>query len=255
MQGLAMKLTGKRACVLWISLLLLHGCANEPVARDPFGRPYVKENMVEPIPLSDCQPKQGFDEPPRLVSGTRPLFPVNELLSGHAGGARIDFEVTTEGKARIVSREGDKPWFKTHAAIAMRDWSLTPAQKNGVAVATICSMLFDYRYSPKQGTGSEPNKGDAANESPAPVAPEDAEGFAKRGQAAMKRGDFERALEDLDRACALSPQTARYFLDRAKAHDALNQQAKAPSPIYGHWMRRCRHHQICVPAWRGCIRR
>jgi tetratricopeptide (TPR) repeat protein/predicted aspartyl protease len=62
---------------------------------------------------------------------------------------------------------------------------------------------------------------------PETVLADDADGLARRGQAAAARGDFERALADLDRACALSPQTARYFLARARVHVAMQQSAKA----------------------------
>lgn len=75
-------------------------------------------------------------------------------------------------------------------------------------------------------------KTDAADDAryaaaPAAISAEDADGLARRGQAAAARGNFERALADLDRACTLSPQTARYFLARAQVHAAMRQPAKA----------------------------
>jgi tetratricopeptide (TPR) repeat protein/predicted aspartyl protease len=66
---------------------------------------------------------------------------------------------------------------------------------------------------------------------PQTVAADDADGLARRGEAFAARGDFEHALEDLDRACALSPQTARYFLARARAHVAMKQPAKALADV------------------------
>jgi predicted aspartyl protease/tetratricopeptide (TPR) repeat protein len=62
---------------------------------------------------------------------------------------------------------------------------------------------------------------------PEAVSAADADGLARRGQAAAARGDFERALADLDRACARAPQTARYFLARARVHVAMQQSARA----------------------------
>ncbi len=63
---------------------------------------------------------------------------------------------------------------------------------------------------------------------PAEVAADDADGLARRGQAAAARGDFARALEDLDRACALAPQAAPYFLARARVLGALG---RAPAAL------------------------
>jgi tetratricopeptide (TPR) repeat protein len=76
------------------------------------------------------------------------------------------------------------------------------------------------------------SKSDATDEAryaaaPATVAADDADALARRGAAAAARGDFKRALDDLDRACALSPQTASYFLARARIQVALQQSARA----------------------------
>jgi predicted aspartyl protease/Flp pilus assembly protein TadD len=62
---------------------------------------------------------------------------------------------------------------------------------------------------------------------PQSVAPDDADGLARRGEAAAARGDFAHALEDLDRACALAPQAAWYFLARARVLVAMKQPTKA----------------------------
>jgi tetratricopeptide (TPR) repeat protein len=76
------------------------------------------------------------------------------------------------------------------------------------------------------------NKGGADDEAryaaaPQSIAPEDADGLARRGQAAASRGDFTRALEDLDRACALAPQAAWNFLARSRVLVSLKQPTKA----------------------------
>lgn len=77
---------------------------------------------------------------------------------------------------------------------------------------------------------------DATNEAryaaaPAVVDSDDADALARRGTAAAARGDFKRALDDLDRACALSPQTASYFLARARVQIAMRQSAKALADV------------------------
>lgn len=44
--------------------------------------------------------------------------------------------------------------------------------------------------------------------------PSDAVGYARRGAASAARFDYARALADLDRACAMAPQVAEYFVRR-----------------------------------------
>lgn len=62
---------------------------------------------------------------------------------------------------------------------------------------------------------------------PADVAPDDAEALARRGEAFAARGDWARALADLDRACELAPQAEANFLARARVHLAQRNSGKA----------------------------
>lgn len=52
----------------------------------------------------------------------------------------------------------------------------------------------------------------------APIADTDSDGLMRRGAAALARRDPTRALEDLNRACALAPAVAGCFFTRAMAH-------------------------------------
>ncbi|MBI3346412.1 MAG: retroviral-like aspartic protease family protein [Burkholderiales bacterium] len=62
---------------------------------------------------------------------------------------------------------------------------------------------------------------------PQAIAPDDAEALARRGEASLARGELERALEDLNRACELAPKSEANFLARARVHRAMRQYAKA----------------------------
>lgn len=53
---------------------------------------------------------------------------------------------------------------------------------------------------------------------PQDVAKDDADALARRGAAEIAAGDYPRALEDLNRACELSPGVADYFFARARLH-------------------------------------
>jgi tetratricopeptide (TPR) repeat protein/predicted aspartyl protease len=54
-----------------------------------------------------------------------------------------------------------------------------------------------------------------------------ADDYARRGAASLARGDTASALSDLDRACALSPDTASFFATRASVHLARKERDKA----------------------------
>lgn len=51
----------------------------------------------------------------------------------------------------------------------------------------------------------------------------DADEYARRGAAAAARGDFAKALADLDRACEIAPTGATYFVRRGVVHEAMKQ--------------------------------
>jgi len=53
--------------------------------------------------------------------------------------------------------------------------------------------------------------------------PTDADGFSRRGMASAARGEFDRAIADLTRACELAPTQANYFYERAQVRLAAAQ--------------------------------
>ena len=66
-----------------------------------------------------------------------------------------------------------------------------------------------------------------AAQAPGAAGPTDADGYARRGAAWAARGDFARALVDLDRACELAPQAADHFVRRGVVHMQLKQWPEA----------------------------
>ena len=75
---------------------------------------------------------------------------------------------------------------------------------------------------------SDPASVAAAGASAASVdAPTTADAFARRGAASASRRDFDSALADLDRACALDPTSATYFAQRGSVQQALKRPLKA----------------------------
>lgn len=98
---------------------------------------------MQELELKGCSPRP-INKFPRLLFGTRPLYPVGENLVGRTGSAILRFEVSAEGVVKPIGAEAENKWFADHAVIAMRDWKASPAERNGTPVPVVCRLLFDY---------------------------------------------------------------------------------------------------------------
>ena len=76
-------------------------------------------------------------------------------------------------------------------------------------------------FPPSRATSSEFDPRYAAL--PQNVGKEDVDALARRGAAALAANDYQRALEDLNRACELAPGVADYFYTRARVHIAMRE--------------------------------
>lgn len=76
-------------------------------------------------------------------------------------------------------------------------------------------------------TGAAEPAASASSTGQATDAKLDAAAYARRGAAFSARGEHTRALEDLDKACAMEPEVAEHFVQRARVHVALKQPPKA----------------------------
>jgi hypothetical protein len=137
-RGLSIRVVAKTAV-----LFGLVGCA--AVQLDPFGRPYDPANLMPPGPLKSCKAEQPMDTPPRLDFGSRPIYPVHADLLGRDGSARVGFRVLEGGSVVVDSYTSEQSqWFANHAAIAMRDWKVSPAVSKGKPVAVRCNIAFAF---------------------------------------------------------------------------------------------------------------
>lgn len=71
------------------------------------------------------------------------------------------------------------------------------------------------------------SKADAADPTDAGIPPATADELARRAAASAARRDYNAALADLDRACALAPSTAALFAQRGGIQQAMRRPAKA----------------------------
>ena len=135
-----------RTLLLLAACAALQGCMSEPVALTPFGQPPSDDTRMKPGPLLACTPKN-VDRRPQLESGTKPIYPVDELLKNKIAVAHFVFTVAADGTVTPLPIDPAKgaQWFLRHAALASQDWKVTPAIKDGQAVPSICRIDFLYR--------------------------------------------------------------------------------------------------------------
>src|SRR6266849_3259835 len=127
-----------------VCLLAVSGCATQAINRDPFGRSIDERIAMPPGPLNGCN-RDDFDQPPKLISGVRPLYPVGRRLSGLEGSATLKFTVLSDGRIDNIQAESpESRWFRDHAVIALRAWKLEPALKGNAPVMTSCKVRFSY---------------------------------------------------------------------------------------------------------------
>jgi len=94
--------------------------------------------------MNGCN-RDDFGQPPKLISGVRPLYPVGRRLSGLEGSATLKFTVLSDGRIDNIQAESpESRWFCDHAVIALRAWKLEPALKGNAPVMTSCKVRFSY---------------------------------------------------------------------------------------------------------------
>ena len=125
------------------SVSLMAGCTSSRL--NPYGLPYDGKNVMPPGPLTGCWVPEGVDTRPTLKFGTKPLYPIGQLMKGAPGAAEIRFSVAESGQVSVQNYETrDAVSFANHGAIALRDWEVLPATKNGKTIAVNCSISFSF---------------------------------------------------------------------------------------------------------------
>lgn len=129
-----------------IAFVLLPSVAFAQV--DPFGRPYSGERTIAPgTPICGST---DVDKPVKMIRGNRPGYPLESNLQGLSGTAILQVEIDASGKVKVLSAEikesesKEAKWFANHAVVAVNDWKLEPATKDGVPVPIICKMKFKF---------------------------------------------------------------------------------------------------------------
>lgn len=77
-----------------------------------------------------------FDQPPRLLSKSDPVYPDLLRSSGISGYVELEWEVGVDGRAKHIGVLSSSRYeYETPAVEAVRRWRFKPAEKNGLPVA------------------------------------------------------------------------------------------------------------------------
>ena len=175
-------------------------------------------------------------------SGARTLV---SLDAAHRAGV-ADLDMTPDGQAYGLGTVQVKQWIAKfdkvdfggeaieHNRLEVVDYDMSQDMLLGIDFFLAhhiyvsqqqSRMFFTYEGGPvfalNHGDRSDHDAGGAGTDSPT------ADDLARRGAAALSRGDLAGALADLDRACALAPVNADFLATRAAIHLAQGHPDKA----------------------------
>jgi hypothetical protein len=126
------------SCAAAAGAVLLAACAGAEL--DPFGRPYSGDDNY-PAGSEVCH-DPGVDVQPYFVRGNHPAIPILNAYSARNAEATVKFRVEPTGAIQVLKVDSVDKAYASHAVIAVRDWKMRPATRDGAAVAAECTFTF-----------------------------------------------------------------------------------------------------------------
>ncbi len=124
---------------LLLTALLVAACGSVP----PDPNMTRADRALESRAIGGCQPSTG--NPPRLLSGRSPIYPVGRLMAQKDGYAILEFDITPDGRAENFKKiESSHPKFYSHTRVAVEDWKFSPAELDGTPILVRCQFRQDF---------------------------------------------------------------------------------------------------------------
>lgn len=95
-------------------------------------------------------PTADYDEPPKVVKLTRPVYPKGPFREGVQGTVLIEFLVDETGSVRNPTVKESVPGLDAAALDCVRQWRFNPARKGGAPVATLAQAPVTFRITEKK---------------------------------------------------------------------------------------------------------
>jgi len=75
-----------------------------------------------------------------MVRGNLPAMPIENSYPARNAVATVKYRVEASGAVHVLDVDSADKWYGKHAAVAVKDWKMTPAYRNGQAVAVECAI-------------------------------------------------------------------------------------------------------------------
>jgi TonB family protein len=104
---------------------------------DPFTHPELREGGVEPWKIPERAPKEAppefqYDEPPKPLLTSAPIYPYDLLIANVKGNASVAFTIDTLGRAHVFRMlSASRPEFGAATTAMIEAWKFEPAKKKG----------------------------------------------------------------------------------------------------------------------------
>lgn len=91
------------------------------------------------IPVTD------YDQPPRPIKQTRPVYPQDAFIKKIEGVVEVEILIDATGRVRPLRVQRSVPLLDQAAIDSVRQWVFAPAMKNGRPVATVAVAPVTFR--------------------------------------------------------------------------------------------------------------
>ena len=98
-------------------------------------------------PLS---PSTDYDEPPKIVRQTKPVYPKKPFWDGVQGTVLIEFVVDETGSVRNATVKKSIPGLDDAALDCVKQWRFSPARKAGTPVAAVAQAPVTFRITERK---------------------------------------------------------------------------------------------------------
>jgi RNA polymerase sigma factor (sigma-70 family) len=116
---------------------------------------------------NDVYDISALDQAPRATFQVRPQYPQSVRASGGTGQVLVDFVVDEKGNVANASvASSTNPGLEQAAVDAVSQWTFSPGQKTGAAVATHMQVPIVFTLSPEDAADSTAVEADSASSQP-----------------------------------------------------------------------------------------
>lgn len=130
----------------WIagSVLTLGGAPFAAPPSSPSPSAATMPSSPDPLPIND------YDEPPRILKQTKPVYPRRPFQDGVQGTVEIEFVVDETGKVSRTRVVKSITGLDEAALTCVLQWRFTPARKSGRPVAAVASAPVTFRITDRK---------------------------------------------------------------------------------------------------------